>query len=253
MSPCGQNCTFSISFVGPLAKCGTATFNETITIDMTGRYQHRPSVYSSGWTSDGPGARETISTNHGWRWTKSEHPYSCEPFAWTKYGPGQMCQGHSLPDTFFVSQHTAPHNLSLLTSGWNLTYERTTRMTTCSLHRANYVLETQYTEGKRLLNVSTTTDQSLEALWGADQYRFVPQDLSSYVSSNFTSTYEVLNLFAVFDSLVQALSGEYYTRDTIAMNATGHAYVKPTDPCDDDSCKLHIPSPPCQLTNHDRT
>lgn len=228
--------------MGPLVKCHTTTFNETVTVDLARGYHHRPYIYSSGWTSDGPGAREDISTNHGWRWTQSERPYSCEPFALTKYGPGQMCKGHSFPDTFYVSQHTAPHNFSFVTSGSNVTYERATRMTTCSLHRANYVLETQYTEGKRLLNVSATGDQSLEALWTADQHRFAPQNLNSHVSEKFTSTYEVLNLFAVLDSLVQALGGKYYMRDPIVMNVTGQAYIKPTDPCDDDLCKLHIPS-----------
>lgn len=111
-------------------------------------------------------------------------------------------------------------------------------MTKCSLYRANYVLETQYSEGARILKVSTVRDQSLDVLWTTDQHRFVPHNMSSLVSSRFTSTYQVLNLFALVDSLVQALSGAYYARNAITMNATGHAYIKPADACDEDSGKL---------------
>ncbi|KAF1911485.1 hypothetical protein BDU57DRAFT_105750 [Ampelomyces quisqualis] len=233
-SPCGQNCTFTTSFMGPLFKCHSTTFNETVNLDLAIEHQYRPSIYSSGWTTNyGTGAEEDIATFHGWRWPQDEHPFSCGPSESTQYGHGQMCRGHSFPDTFFVSEHTAPHS-SLLTGGLNATYERSTRMKTCSLHRATYVLQTQYTEGNRILNVSATRQQTLEELWTADQDRLVPSNLSSPIPPKFMPTYEVLNLFAVFDSLVQALSGEYYTSNIIALNNSGQASIQPADACYDE-------------------
>jgi hypothetical protein len=111
------------------------------------------------------------------------------------------------PDTFFVAQHTIPAQ-ELNTSGSVVTYQRSTQRTSCVLHRGKYILETMYLNGKRTLNVSTDAEETLENLWAVDQnkpwgsYMPIPLDLAS--------SYQVINIFALFDSLVQAVRGEYY-------------------------------------------
>jgi hypothetical protein len=82
------------------------------------------------------------------------------------------------------------------------------------LHRGNYTFRTKYLNGQRTSNMSATAGACLEVLWSLDRSKPKGQ-FSDRISLNMTSTYQVINIFALFDGLVQALSGAYYSDKAI--------------------------------------
>jgi hypothetical protein len=208
-SPCGTNCTFTVSFHGPLAKCNTTTFNETIPIEFSeGQDTQYLPKFSGGWNVTGIDRSLNLeSTTPGW----------VTPIANPGIGPCEsndpdidLCVAvFTRPDTFFVSQHYIPAQTTDA-SGRVATYQRSTQKTSCKLHLGKYTLRTEYMDGKRILNVSTSEEETLEALWAVDHNKPIGRSEGDQIPINMDSTIRVINVFALFDGLVQALRGEYY-------------------------------------------
>jgi hypothetical protein len=206
-SPCGSNCTFIVSFHGPLAKCDTTNFNESLPVVPTeGLIQALPK-YSGGWNVANIDRSPVNSgdPHPGWITTKNG---SSRELCDGKYPVPFYCTRLvNQPNTFFVSQHTILFDeLSFSRAG--VTLPRSTKKTSCTLHRGRYTLRTTYLDGRRTFNLSTSRDETLDALWAVDRDKLT--GVNQVVPVSMTSSFQVMNLFALFDSLVQALRGEYY-------------------------------------------
>ncbi|KAH7396917.1 hypothetical protein DE146DRAFT_756604 [Phaeosphaeria sp. MPI-PUGE-AT-0046c] len=211
ISPCGSNCTFTTPFYGPAVKCNTTILNETISIDTPADGVYRPPVYTGGWsTVYSSGALDTTSSSRpGWINTDNK------------------TDDHI--DTFFVAQHTVPPQTLVNTSTQLATYNRSTTLTTCKLHRSMYTLKTVYENGHRTLAVSTQMQDDLESLWLINNT--VPDYHSSDLEPiNESTRLEVTNLFALVDGLVQALAGQYYPNTILSNYPSLSSQVTESDP-----------------------
>jgi hypothetical protein len=93
------------------------------------------------------------------------------------------------------------------------------------LHRGKYTLRTEYLNGNRILNVSTTEGETLEALWAVNRNK----STADRIPVNMTSSYQVMNIFALSDSLVQALKGEYRDGKRLITKWQNEVTVDPVD------------------------
>jgi hypothetical protein len=126
------------------------------------------------------------------------------------------------PATFFVSQHRIPRQQLIINGEVGkqvVNYQRSTQRTSCRLHRGTYTLETEYLNGKRTLKTSTSANETLETLWDAQRQK--PWGQTERIPIDMTSTYQVMNLFGLVESLVQTLSGENY--DGMAVRTPGRS------------------------------
>ena len=209
---CRQNCSFVTNFDGPSVKCKTLTFNELVDVNLRGEDVHFPPVYSGGWTS----ARNSSSSTPGWY---SPHENNTTPSQATN--EGMLYQARTRPDTFFVSQHTLT-NARPRFSGERLSYQRATKKLECQIYGSNYTVTTKYVDGFRKINVVSALTESLDTLWGRESSRYYANaSLSAVVvPRELNSTIRVINLFALVDGLVQALSGEYYNSTSINVRGS---------------------------------
>jgi hypothetical protein len=200
---CRQNCSFVTDFQGPSVKCKTLAFNEVVEANLRGDDVYFPPVYSGGWTS----ARNSSSSTPGWY-----NPHENDTVPSQATNEGMFYQARTRPDTFFVSQHSLTNARPRL-SGERLSYQRATEKLECQLYRGNYTVTTKYVDGLRKVYVVSKFTESLDALWGRDSWKYYPNaSLSTAVMpKELSSTIQVINLFALVDGLVQALSGEYYS------------------------------------------
>jgi hypothetical protein len=233
-SPCGTNCNYTLSFHGPLAKCNTTTLNESIHIDFPDKDAfYAVPAYSGGWTTaNSSRASNSSSDTLGWI-TADGTPItsSCDDFNF----PDTACTVKlNRPDTFSFSQYTlSPPLQEPDFDGRVVTYQRSTRKTSCMLHRGEYTLRTEYSSGERILNISTSAKETLEVLWKVDHNK--PHMLigwDDHIPINMSATYEVMNIFALFNSLVESLSGEYYDGHVISIRTDDRAmlYSQTTPP-----------------------
>lgn len=208
---CRQNCSFVTDFEGPSVKCKTLTFNEIVDVNLRGEDVYFPPVYSGGWNS----ARNSSSTTPGWY-----NPHENNTIPSQATNEGMLYQARTRPDTFFVSQHTLTNARPRL-SGERLSYQRATKKLDCQLYRSNYTVTTKYVDGLRKVYVVSAFTESLETLWGRDTWKYYPNaSLSTaVVPKELGSTIQVINLFALADGLVQALSGEYYNNTGISVRS----------------------------------
>jgi hypothetical protein len=219
-SPCGTNCSFTISLPGPLMKCNTTNFNESAKIeDYDGNHVYYLPTYTSGWNTTERGSFPS-SLVSGW--------VKCLSYEWSgacdkDVAPTGGCMVEPCcPATFFVSQHSIPRQQLIINEEVGkqaVNYQRSTQRTSCRLHRRTYTLETEYLNGKRTLKTFTSAHETLEALW--DDQRQKPWGHIERIQIDKTSTYQVMNLFGLFESLVQTLSGEMY--DGMAVRTPGQA------------------------------
>ncbi|KAH3993680.1 hypothetical protein HBI13_190520 [Parastagonospora nodorum] len=206
---CRQNCSFVTDFQGPSVKCKTLAFNEVVEANLRGDDVYFPPVYSGGWTS----ARNSSSSTPGWY-----NPHENDTVPSQATNEGMLYQARTRPDTFFVSQHSLTNARPRL-SGERLSYQRATEKLECQLYRGNYTVTTKYVDGLRKVYVVSKFTESLNALWGRDSWKYYPNaSLSTAVMpKELSSTIQVINLFALVDGLVQALSGEYYNTTGIVV------------------------------------
>jgi hypothetical protein len=165
----------------------------------------------------------------GWSTTSSEEQAGQGKLGIVSYTPGWFLPGKYMSDvanrldSFFVAQHTIPKQPDQNASGGAFTYQRSTQRTSCVLHRGKYNLTTEYLNGERKLSVSASVDDTLEALWNLNQHPNPGRraKYESCIPMNGTSSYQVMNIFALFESLVQALGGKYYNGTAIfTINGT---------------------------------
>jgi hypothetical protein len=243
-SPCGANCTYTISFHGPLAKCNTTTLNESIPVEYNeGEILQYLPRYSGGWNSASMyKSSDLMSLQPGWvQPGESSSGDSCDS---DPLNPTSCVILFNRPDTFFVSQHNIPQQ-ELNVSDRAVTYQRSTQKTSCMLHRGKYTLGTGYFDGERTLNISTSREETLEALWAVDRKK--PFGLDDRITTNITTSYQVMSIFALFDSLVQALRGEYY--DTTSLRSyKGESNIFKSSLQSDFLCKTKDHSLPSPLT-----
>jgi hypothetical protein len=195
VSPCGQNCTFMMTFYGPTVKCNTTTLNEIGLIPESASDTYRAPIYSGGWsTVNDRGLSQSASLVPGWVLPDGASETSRK----------------DRPDTFFVARHelATQHPVSAITN--TSSYPRTTYLTSCKLHRGIYSLNTVYSKGQRNLRLTTDARESLDSLW-----HMTEENIESLRLPDPPINVEVTNLFALADSLVQALTGEYYNHSVI--------------------------------------
>lgn len=192
-------------------QCETTIVNETVTIEIPTDGFHRAPVYTGGWsTARGRGVSNTSSTPRP---------------GWTNIGN----EPDDHIDTFFVAQHTIPPQSLVNITAQLATYIRSTTLTTCTLHRSMYTVQTAYENGRRTLSVSTHMQETLESLWLANS-----TDLEPHVSNleliNEPTRLQVTNLFALVDGLVQALAGEYYPNTVLSFQPSQSQEPMASDP-----------------------
>jgi hypothetical protein len=207
-SPCGSDCTFIVSFHGPLAKCDTTNFNESIPVVPVDGYLQALPKYSGGWNVANNDRSPLTSGDPHPGWITTKNGSSWELCDGNRPVPFSCTRLVNRPNTFFLNQHTILFD-ELNINRTAVTLPRSTKKTSCVLHRGKYTLRTTYLDGRRTFNLSTSRDETLDALWAVNRDKLTGGN--QVVPASMISSFQVLNLFALFDSLVQALRGEYYT------------------------------------------
>jgi hypothetical protein len=177
-SPCGTNCTFSLEFTGPYVQCTENLLNRSVTEDefYTGIYAR---YYSGGWE---PIVKEDTDTT------------------WLPFGKFSMNISRPVGEYYSGHQNTSFNDMLALE----------THQVSCLPGRASYTLQTSYANGVRELSYTTKYLGALQDIWKADNTQF-PGNSSALADLN-NNDFEAMNLYALTDSFVSAMAGNYPIR-----------------------------------------
>lgn len=201
-SPCGQNCTYTISFNGPSVECTSTNVTETVlaTFDSGGR--HIAPRFTAGWT---PRKNASQAEYWGLGWLPLNESELIRGGNSDCYGRKYMCP-QSRISTFFLSEHTPVGKPLLLGDGDDIEYKLETRRLLCTPQRVKYSMKLNFRDGSQSLNISLSDPESLNSLWDPTKPKVNPGKYEP-VFSNLTYSIEVYNLFSLIDSFIQPLSG----------------------------------------------
>jgi hypothetical protein len=204
-SPCGPNCTYTITFDGPQVKCNSHMYNGTATIPIS-----RFNGYSDSlpdWLSD---------------WTPVDKKSWGDVYVNCPQGEvGAHCLVSSYYENLFFEWY------SLDTSNTNITSNDTVAIYPRSVHRlecipayGKYTVNITFSNGIPFIKVSSTYIGSLVDLWRLSG-RVMTKEGTADRWLNPQGLIKAANLFAVLTSFAQPLKGQIAGACSILVSRNG--------------------------------
>lgn len=217
-SPCGPNCTYTITFDGPQVKCNSYMYNSTATIPMS-----RSNGYSDSlpdWLSD---------------WTPVDRESWSDVYVDCPQGEvGAHCLVSTYYENFFFEWY------SLNNSDTNITGNDTVAIYPRSVHRlecipgyGKYTANITFSNGVPFTEVSSTYIGSLVDLWRSSG-RVITKENTDDRWLDPQGLIKAANLFAVITSFAQPLKGQITGDWSIVISRDGTLRIEDNSIYDDD-------------------
>lgn len=216
-SPCGQNCTYTLTFDGPQVKCNSYVFNGTADApisDFNGVIYKLP-VWLSDWT---PVDRES------WGEMQVDCPEG---------QVGARCTVNTYYENVFFEWNSFDSSNTTITRNSSfVVYPRTVRRLECTPGYGKYTANITFSNGIPLVEVNSTYVGSLVDLWRSSGRMISEGNASRYLDPE--GLVKAANLFAVLTSIAQSLKGQITNNWSIRNSSSGALRLYDESIYDDD-------------------
>ncbi|KAF2731035.1 hypothetical protein EJ04DRAFT_567215 [Polyplosphaeria fusca] len=224
-SPCGPNCTYSITFDGPQVKCDSYVYNGTGSILIHNDTVSVPNDNSTGSIHVPIPVDQFSESLPDWGsdWTP------VNPESWgdvtvdcPQDEPGASCSVSTYYKNLFFEWYSLdPSNINITSNGTAAIYSRSVRRLECVPGYGKYTADITFSNGVPLIETSSTYVGSLVDLWRSCG-RTMSKEGTKITWLDPQGFVKAANLFAALTSFAQPLKGQIGGAYSIFVSARGN-------------------------------